>query len=476
MTVSNVLDLARSRVEMKKESSSSWCGPCPGCGGRDRFIVKPAQNDGQGSYWCRGCERGGDRIQFLMDFDGMDFKEACAALGIEKDPLPRRIHPHKPKDNAEPKFQPREYGTPQELWRSRFGELVEFCHCALLNNPEQLAYLAGRGIHLEAVKRFKLGWNPGKDGRDLYRARAAWGAPEDFKDDGTPKKLWIPRGIVIPCFVDGTLVRVRIRRQAGDSYGKYIFMPGSSSAAMLINPEAKAFVVVEAELDAMALAAQVPDQRVGYLGVQTNLGKPDATAWPRLQSSLRILVALDFDKPDSQGRRPGYQGWLWWKRQFPDQAKRWLVPEGKDPGEAYGAGVDLVTWVRAGLPPRLTIGPLSSALWKGGTGVEEKKVEVDPLNGLSRQKKSSAEAPAEFIRMAKLLKDVPLGIQIGGGCRIVMDEAWPNKNKENWERFSAVSQAFFKCSEALFSYLEAHPRGVVTGENFWDLWESVSSN
>ena len=65
----NVLDLAQKHVQLKKVATTKggeWQGPCPGCGGSDRFHVWPEKNEGEGSYWCRQCEKSGDGIQFLL--------------------------------------------------------------------------------------------------------------------------------------------------------------------------------------------------------------------------------------------------------------------------------------------------------------------------------------------------------------------------------------------------------------------------
>jgi len=65
-------------------------GPCPWCGGDDRFVVFVEQGDeGTGSYYCfdnpgRGCGRGGDAIDFLETYHEMDWAEACEALGLEE--------------------------------------------------------------------------------------------------------------------------------------------------------------------------------------------------------------------------------------------------------------------------------------------------------------------------------------------------------------------------------------------------------
>jgi hypothetical protein len=53
-------------------------GPCPFCGGVDRFIVF---EDGRG--WCRQCGWKGDSIQLLRDRDRLSFVEAKRALGLD---------------------------------------------------------------------------------------------------------------------------------------------------------------------------------------------------------------------------------------------------------------------------------------------------------------------------------------------------------------------------------------------------------
>jgi hypothetical protein len=54
-------------------------GPCPFCGGEDRFIV--FADSGRG--WCRQCGWKGDALQLLRDRDGLSFLEAKKALGLD---------------------------------------------------------------------------------------------------------------------------------------------------------------------------------------------------------------------------------------------------------------------------------------------------------------------------------------------------------------------------------------------------------
>src|SRR5438105_3277926 len=46
-------------------------GPCPLCGGRDRFIVQPHAD--KPAWWCRRCGKGGDAIQYVRERDGLGF-------------------------------------------------------------------------------------------------------------------------------------------------------------------------------------------------------------------------------------------------------------------------------------------------------------------------------------------------------------------------------------------------------------------
>ena len=55
-------------------------GPCPRCGGTDRFFV----NTAKGYFGCRSCRpRGGDVIDLVMHIDGCTFTEAVEALTSE---------------------------------------------------------------------------------------------------------------------------------------------------------------------------------------------------------------------------------------------------------------------------------------------------------------------------------------------------------------------------------------------------------
>jgi hypothetical protein len=73
-------ELGRRGIKLKKEGHEHK-GPCPKCGGTDRFAV----NDEKNSWNCRICEKGGGTIQLVQHLDGADFDTAVTTLvGPEK--------------------------------------------------------------------------------------------------------------------------------------------------------------------------------------------------------------------------------------------------------------------------------------------------------------------------------------------------------------------------------------------------------
>lgn len=365
----------------KKESGTSWGAPCPACGGNDRCVIKPADHDGRGGYFCRRCGVYGDAIQFLRDYEGMSYAEACQHLGVavaRSVPSLPRVPRQQP--GQEP-FEAVPSESPAELWQTKATKLSALAHQHLLAHPRWLAWLAGRGLPLEAVQRYRLGYNPGEKGKScLIRPRAAWGLPpvepKPAKDGEAPAKpkttFWIPRGVVIPqlsAYPDGPVRRLRIRRPNEDisqfkSETKYYVIPGSSMDAMILGPQSQAFVVVESELDAIMLHHHVGDL-VGVVSIQTaNVRKIAADVHAALSRALCILVALDAEGAGGAGAK----GWTRWAASFP-RAKRWPCPVGKDPGEAFEKGANMRAWVMAGLPPALLSGrsrPGRSAQGEGG--------------------------------------------------------------------------------------------------------------
>ncbi len=67
--------LSRRSIKLRK-AGNELVGPCPVCGGRDRFGVNLRKN----VFHCRGSGRGGDAIALVEYLDGADFLAACEWL------------------------------------------------------------------------------------------------------------------------------------------------------------------------------------------------------------------------------------------------------------------------------------------------------------------------------------------------------------------------------------------------------------
>jgi CHC2 zinc finger len=80
-----------------KWQSGELVGPCPKCGGDDRFSINPAKD-----VWnCRRCEKGRDALKLIMHFEGCGFREAVERLTPEFGEAKKK--PPKPPVKTNPK-------------------------------------------------------------------------------------------------------------------------------------------------------------------------------------------------------------------------------------------------------------------------------------------------------------------------------------------------------------------------------------
>ena len=443
----NILDAYESTGLVAKKKSTTkggeWAGPCPICGGGDRFLIWPNQKGGEGSYWCRRCGKGGDLVQFLVDGCNYSYPEAFKAVGRENQPGYRREYGqplYRDTKKKSDEFKPREYESPCNRWAKKAAAFVEESHKALLTNSDELEYLESRGIDEMAVKNFKLGWFPGENGNPcMFRPRTPWGLPEiKSEKTGKSKMLWVPRGLVIPCFKNGKIYRIRIRRPDADIKSpqdiRYYVLPGSGMEAMGLNPGRKAFVVVESELDGFLIARKAGSV-VGVVALGNAQSKPGAGVVPYLNNALTILVGLDYDAA-------GKASWPWWRDNFRN-SKLWPVPVGKDPGDAFKAGVDIKEWLLAGLPP---VFHLKMKLNHRGPGC------LKPPEGLY-----------PFQELKFFLERLPIEIIADQDRhKILFSPGFQNKQVK--ER---VRQLFFE-NEDIFYYLKfMHPKSIINGGNIF---------
>ena len=327
-------DLAGTLKKASAASGGEFCGPCPWCSGRDRFRVWPEHpRSSTGRFMCRGCGRQGDGLQFVMETEGVSYREACRRLSVA--PRPRAATGHAPR------WEPKPSLLPGKSWTARAAAFVAHAAAALAAGGPGLDYAASQGLTPETCRKLRVGWNP----TDVYEGREAWGLPPEMNPDtGRPRRMWMPAGLVIPSIHDGQVVAVKIRRAGWtpeDRLPKYAALAGSAPVPFVMGQgEGKPVVVVESELDAV-LTAQEARDLVCAVALRSARGRPDAEAHALLLAAPVILVATDGDEA-------GATAWPWWRTNYP-QAKRWPVPAGKDVGDLPREMIR--PWFEAGIAP-----------------------------------------------------------------------------------------------------------------------------
>ncbi|MGA1824117.1 MAG: primase-helicase zinc-binding domain-containing protein [bacterium] len=321
--------LQQDGIIPKKVASTrggEYASSCPGCGGKDRFRCWPSQNN-DGKWWCRQCGKRGDSIQYLREFRNLSYREACTVLG--RDPAYQK-KTFSWNHSLSDEWAPRKKGPREKKWCEKASAFLTWSHEQLITSKETLSLVeTTRGLTLETIKTHSLGWNP----LDIHRDRADWGLPSD-KD----RKLWLPPGLVIPCFREGSLQRIRIR--TGKKEIPYYFLPGSSSQCMVLNEGRRVYIVVESELDALLLRQE--SENIGIVALGTAQTRPDDHTEKLLRESECILIALDADAPGAK------EAWQWWPVHFP-QAKRWPPVDGKDPCDMWKKGINLSEWIHSAI-------------------------------------------------------------------------------------------------------------------------------
>jgi DNA primase len=320
-----ILELAKQdQLNPKRVSSTNggeYHSPCPSCGGEDRFIIWDVEN----RYYCRRCEKSGDTIQYLREFHGLSFKDACIKANIvPKFSLQARAK--KP-----PEFKPKKDNTPNSKWQLKGAELINSCHTDLLNTPNAISLLQKRGITIDSIKKYQLGWN----------SESKW---PDWNIDDSGKKIWIPKGIVIPSFIDGKPVKIKIRRSdwhAYDKFPKYVEIRGSIPGPVAYgNINDSPILILESELDAILVQQEARNQCI-CIALGGSSKKPNEYIHSLLIKCPLILFSLDFDDA-------GITAFKWWKNRYKNLFL-WVTPFEKSLGDAYLKGLDIKSWISLGI-------------------------------------------------------------------------------------------------------------------------------
>lgn len=258
----NIVEFIGGYVRLEK-SGAHWKACCPFHQERSpSFMV----NEEKAMWHCFGCSKGGDVFAFVMEMEGLEFREALKMLaeraGVE---LPQYKGEEKNKETKDRIYDVLELAT-------KFYEkqLLEGA-----GKEKALAYLKGRGLSEESISKFRLGY--ALDGwRHLYDFLAERGfRAEEIEQAGLILKKEGGSGhydrfrdrIMFPIFdILGRIIGYSARVAPGgdESQAKYINTPetpiyhksrslyGLFQAKQAMK-QAGATVIVEGNMDVIAM-------------------------------------------------------------------------------------------------------------------------------------------------------------------------------------------------------------------------------
>lgn len=328
----------RVGIEYKLVSNykgGTYKGPCPGCGGDDRFTIQP--NNLDGTYICNKCKKQGDLIQFFRDFFDMSYLQACHEVGQEPE-IKKRKNPA--IDSAiNKKWEPRKTEQPATAWKEAAHKIAVNAYREIMSPAGKQAriFLKSRGIGIEYIKKFRIGYNPAE-----YHVKKT----EFDPDTDESEQVWIPKGIIIPNVITDELEkefinRIRIRQDEPNGKDRYILVTGSNTDYMrsICDHETDKNIIVESELDMITVrAAGIENINIFAIGNSTT--RPDEETHGYLAGSKNNIFSLDNDEA-------GANESLWFTGQYTGIIHT-TDPE-KDPGEYARSGRSVAEWVRSGL-------------------------------------------------------------------------------------------------------------------------------
>ena len=282
---------------LKKKTSVEFAGPCPWCGGNDRFVIRPT--DGETGRWmCRQCSpHWDDGITLVRKLRGVGYNEACEYFGV----VPKK-YPFPARKSSFTKRLAASATAPCDMWRTAAATFLQNCQSNLRTNFDAMEALFDRYITIDTALSCGIGWH----GFDEYLLAANWGV-------NGQNSIRIPRGIVIATRRKNEVVSLTIRRMEKDLPPHERFWQikgGGRNLSFVIGKPGLPVFLCEAALDA-CLIWQNGQGHVACIATCGSTKSIDDEAKDFLQRApLRIAV------PDNDDA--GRDAWLRWRRQFSD--------------------------------------------------------------------------------------------------------------------------------------------------------------
>ena len=341
-TVSLILDTARIEdvvgdfVTLKRRGAN-YVACCPFHNEKTpSFYVSPAK----GIFKCFGCGKSGSAVGFVMEHEHSSYAEALRYLAAKY-----KIEIVEEEETAE-EIERRQRRESLLL----VSEFAQKFFADQLNTPEGrsigYAYLRGRGLEDETIKRFGLGWAPSGRTALLDAAKAA-GYKQEYliaaglvvqREDGSLVDKFRERVMFPIHSVSGRVLAFSGRTLHSDNPAKYVNSPETEiyvkSRQLLGIWFAKAeiarsgkCILVEGNVDMVTL------HQLGITNVVASLGTSLTVEQIRLIHKFTENVTIMYDG-DSAGIHAALRG-LGLVLQEGLNVKIVLLPEGEDP-DSFG--------------------------------------------------------------------------------------------------------------------------------------------
>ncbi|URL01868.1 DNA primase [Avibacterium sp. 20-126] len=332
----DIVELINSRVKLKK-AGREFQACCPFHHEKTpSFTVSPKKQ----FYHCFGCHAHGNAINFLMEYDKLEFIEAVEELanhlGLE---IPYENSPH--FDN---KGKPQaSYRTKKDLYQL-MQEIAVFYHQQLAHHIPAQSYVQKRGLSAEVIERFQIGFSPNQFNAVLKQFGGNQDARQKLFDVGMLSRN--EKQDVYDRFRNRIMFPIRDRRGRtiafggrvlGDEKPKYLNSPESMTyhkgnelyglfEALQVNDSPEMLLVVEGYMDVVALAQFGVDYAVASLGTATT---PEQIQLA-FRSSEQIICCYDADRAGRDA------AWRALENALPfledgRQIKFIFLPDGEDP-------------------------------------------------------------------------------------------------------------------------------------------------
>ena len=278
-------------AQVREHAHNDFCGPCPLCGGADRFHCS-------GTRWgCRQCGASGDSVGYLAKVRGLSWSESYRLAG-------EHAHSERGQYRKSDVQGPKE---PSEQWAQQAAKLVKWAQ-GELSLPAGLAILEARHISYQTAVSAGVGFVP----KAQYLRREEWGLePRDGRD-----YLFVPSGLLLPVRRRSGVKSLQVRcypplRSRDGRETRHLKVEGSGTGfSYILGTGTEGACIFESILDAV-LAYQASE---GLLTVIAT-GSASVDVDPQTASFLQGCKYV-FGCPDRD--EAGRSAWQRWKEAFPE--------------------------------------------------------------------------------------------------------------------------------------------------------------